>query len=230
MQTNLLRSTQDYSEILKILHEIQQSESEILIWQKNDINDHRIVDYCKMKRIDRKLGTIVLSPSKDIFSGTFNKRMSIYFKGKEHSVLFKEQIHFVSNQLLVLNIPHELRLLEKRSSPRTTFKFEDEKSVFISKFEENMIHPRNYELILLDISSGGIAFNLSPQQHGSIKKGDTIFIVRLFNNELPNPISAEVKYTAHVNFKIKGMTKKGIRVGAKFHEPDAYQSIRDLIN
>ncbi len=197
------------------------------MWQKN--NDERQLAHCLIKRIDRKLGTIVLQPREFCFEESFNKRLSLYFKGDEQSILFKEQIHFASGQLLVLNIPREIKIIEKRENPRTTFDFSDDNLIWVSKYEDDMSHPRNFELILLDLSLGGIAFNISGQQAGSIKKGDLIFISRILDEELETPLIAEVKYARPARYREKETVRKGIRVGAQFKDDNAASTLSHMI-
>lgn len=198
-----------------------------MVWQNED--GGRTLAHCLVKRIDRKLGTIVLQPKEFVFESTFNKRLSLYFKGNEQSILFKEQIHFASNQLLVLNIPREVRIIEKRTNPRTHYKFDDNNQIWVSKYEQGAEHPRNFELVLLDLSQGGLSFNLSSQQSGSIKKGDVIFISRIFETELQTPLVAEVKYAVHANYRFNETMRKGIRVGAQFNDPSAKAVISQLL-
>ena len=228
MEKNILRATSDHVEILTIFKDIQSSNSEILIWQKED--GGRTLAHCLIKRIDQKLGTIVLHPKERIFEETFNKRLSLYFKGTEQSILFKEQIHFASAQMLVLNIPREIRIIDKRGNPRTHYKFDDNNQIFISKFEEGAEHARQYELVLLDLSHGGFSFNLTTQQSGAIKKGDIILVSRIFETEIQNPLSAVVKYTTHTNCRSNGIIRKGIKVGAQFNDPSAKAVISKFLD
>lgn len=221
-----LRSTNLYSEIISLLKQLEEDGVPCIIWQT--LGGKKIHTECKVKFIDRRLGTIVLSPKDEQFPIRFEKRYQIFFRGDHQSILFKELVHFASDKLLVINIPREIKILEKRSTPRISFASGNGMNALASKYDKQSLEPRYYELELLDLSKGGLAFFLTSQQAGSITKGDQLIFSKILECDLAAPIISTVLYAAPTKIKMQQVSKKGYRVGVAFDQqipPDQWDGI-----
>ena len=214
---NVLRSSSEFQEIVTILQQMMEEGAHCTIWQ--NIDDRKLHTECFIERIDFDLGTLVLKPLDQTFASNFQKRMQIYFKGSVQSILFKELAHYTSKKLLVINLPREIKLLEKRKAPRISLIDRENKVAEASKYDKESLEPRYFDLELLDISQGGLSFFLTSQQAGSIMTGDSLFFSRLLNVPLPTPIEATVKYTCPTKIKMKLVSERGTKVGVAFSNP-----------
>ncbi len=212
--SDILRSTNNSDEILHILEQMVRDCTPCTIWQ--NISEKKLHTECYIERIDLTLQVLVLRPTLDFFPVDFKKRFQLYFRGKTQSILFKELAHFTSDKLLVINIPREIKLLEKRSKPRLDVTNKENRIALVTKYDQQSLEARYFDLELLDISQGGLSFFMTSQQAGSIAQGDQLFFSQILSIKLQAPILATVRYATPTKLKLKLVSKKGIKVGVAF--------------
>lgn len=224
--TEALRSSNKANEILASLIKLQEEGVPCTIWQ--NIEDRKVHTQCYIESIDMRLGTIILSPSDGQFSFDFKNRSPIFFRGEKLSLLFKEFLHYSNDKLLVINIPQEIKILEKRQNPRICFAPGEGRSASASKYDSKTLEARNFELELLDLSQGGLAFFLTAQQAGSISKGDSLLFSRILSLNFDEPLMATVLYSTPTRLKLNETQKRGLRVGVSFQEKIENERWKDL--
>lgn len=214
--SDILRSTDNITEIIQILEQMVRDFTPCTIWQ--NIDEKKLHTECVIERIDMNLDILVLRPTLDFFPVDFKKRIQLYFRGKNQSILFKELAHYTSDKQLVINIPREIKLLEKRSRPRLDVTSKDNRIALATKYDAQSLEARYFDLELLDISQGGLSFFMTLQQAGSINQGDQLFFSQILSVKLLSPLSSTVRYTAPTKLKLNLVSKKGIKVGVAFEK------------
>lgn len=212
---NNLRVSFSKKEIINILKRIQQDSDVVFIWQ--NVGETREIVYCHIEKIDVAIGNFCIRPIDPNQTFHIEKKLSLYVKGELESILFKQEIAFASEGMVILKFPPEVRIIEKRLIQREAFEVSDEKKITIAKYAPNSQKPRRFDLILLDISHAGVAFFITPTQLLSFGAGDQIYLLEVGGRKLSNPLSATVKYVT----RYTGTTEdvRGHRVGTHFLEP-----------
>lgn len=222
---SILRITDSKKEIVNVLKRIQLEEEEVFIWQNHQ--GKRNIIYCKIEKVDPGMGNFSISPIDEAQSFQLEKKLSLYIKGEFESILFKQDVSFFTESLVILKIPSEIRIVEKRSISRKKFELSDQYKIVIAKYEKNSKKPRKFDLFLLDISLKGISFFVSPNQLLSFSAADQFYLLQLGEKKFSTPVTSTIKYISR--FSSAADEVKGHRIGAQF-EGDLPQDIIDSIN
>jgi hypothetical protein len=217
MNTNLPeRKSQSRDEIISILTNILEKKKKFVIWQNQ--NDTRVLNQATIKSINLDNNSFVLEPA-EAKTTKFKNRDKIYLKSEEKNLLFKENLSFASDKLMILPLPKEFYVEELRKFPRKTFRVSDEVPfVFMVKNKFSHIL-ETMECTLLDYSEKGLAFHVDSTQVTAFDKNETIYICRISNMLFEPKITAKIAYAKAGN-KLSNKGKISYRVGVKFVDRD----------
>lgn len=210
-----LRVAYSMREIIELLKGLNKEKKTFYVWQ-NDQGHRSKVD-CYIDKIDQGAGSFSIRPLDPTYKFEFEKDLVLYFKGDEKGMLFKQEIIVATKDVIILKIPREMRLIEKRASPRKVFDFYDERKMSIAKYSYESTKPRRFDLILLDYSKTGVAFFVTGQQILTFNVGDTIYLIELDGVKIKKPHAGVIKYIT----RFVGLQEetRGHRVGVQFNTP-----------
>ncbi|MFT6069209.1 MAG: hypothetical protein ACJAT2_000314 [Bacteriovoracaceae bacterium] len=211
MGNQALRSCHDWNEILNVLEEIRTDGSLISIWAKGQASKAR---QSSGWEIDQANGQLKLNESSLGFHFLKNKEATIYIKGKEKSVLFRQKKILSLGDTVVLDIPEKVNMYDRRGVERTSFGWHSKHFTQLS-FTKNS---KDYDLLfsIFDISPSGLALNISPHEESIFEPGDIIHIHKLGQTNLMIPLRAQVKHLGTLDFIDKGIHFKRIKLGLEF--------------
>lgn len=220
MKVNLPeRKSQSRDEIISILNKILEKKDNFTLWQKSE--DGRLIKQAKIKSINAENNSFVLEPTDT--NTKFKNREKIYLKSKEKNLLFKEQLSFASEKLVIVPLPKEFYVEELRKNPRRTYKPNEEMPLVFqvkNKFSKVL---ETIECNLIDTSAKGLAFYLDSNQMSSLDKDDLIQISRIGNMIFDPKIQAKVVYVRSIS-KGQNKGKASYRIGVFFTEREIPQN------
>ncbi len=191
-----LRVSKRLDEIKKVFSEAIREQIPVTLWQKDadnrSITEGHIID---MSETDLKIQFI-----KKLEGLEFNPqiRSGLYFHTNFCNVLFKQEIKYIIEDLLVVTLPNEIRIRELRDFPRTYFKYEDKKEIRFTKIGFREFRDKAMTARMFNISDNGVSFFISGNLLSSFKVGDTIEVKYIEDvPDLPEDLEGEIR---HVSF------------------------------
>jgi len=210
-----LRVVNTQEEILLILSKIQMNQSHVVIWQKEN-EQNRKLNTATLSLINKSIGFFHLRSISGDWNPGVNGDIALYFKGDEESILFKVKNLIVKKGELIVPIPNEVRLLEKRNRERLQLKQKESRNtLIIQKVFEND-NRRQFCVPVIDISITGVAVALNKSETKYFYEGDAIYITKLAGTRLTNYISGKVVYLKPVEYYDSHFKLKNFRVGIQF--------------
>lgn len=211
MRNQALRSCYDWNEILDVLEEVRTDGSPMCIWAKGQAKSARKSSGWE---IDTSKGQIRLNESSLGYHFLKNKEATIYIKGKEKSILFRQTKVLSMGDTIVLDIPEKINMYDRRGVQRTFFGWNSRHFAHLS-FTKNS---NDFDLLfsIFDISKSGMALNISPHEEAIFTTGDTIHIHKIGQTNLMIPLKAEVRHLGTLDFIEKGVHFKRIKLGLEF--------------
>lgn len=210
-----LRIAKVRSEIVNVLLKIYINDSSVLIWQKEN-EKKRILNTAKISHVDENIGVMHLRSTSGEWSTNIKGELALYFKGDEQSILFKAKNLIIQKNELIVPIPAEVRLLEKRYAPRLKLDATDSKNnLVVQKIFENGKR-KQFCVTVIDISLTGVAVAVGRAEAKFFYEGDTVYVIELANNGLKNNVPGKVVYLRPVDYIDASLKTKGFRVGIKF--------------
>lgn len=211
MRNSALRVSHDWNEIITTLEEIQSEGSPVAIWQSSG---HKSVERAVSWSIDSENGQIDFHQEGGNFNHLKNKETTIYFKGKEKSILFKQGNILPLGEHILIDIPEKVNLYERRGEERISFGWESLHFTRMSLTKNN----KDYEMLfsIYDISPNGLALNVSPDEVGLFKTGDDIHIHKIGQSNLMIPLKAEICHIGQMDFIDGGIHLKRMKIGVHF--------------
>jgi hypothetical protein len=219
-----LRVSTNHDEILRIVKKMQNNGFKITLWQ--NIEGKRKVMQAIIQQINLKEKTFSLRPfGPKEFS--FKKNFSIYLHGNEQSLLFKANTDFNSSKLIVVHIPKEVRVLEKRLGPRFILAKKPNHEVKIKKIHGFKEETKEFNLMGFDLSMKGLSFRLFAHDLTQFAVGNHLFICAVSGFIFQQPVEGQIMYIKAVKISEQTMgTDKVFRVGVKF----VNEISRELLN
>lgn len=215
-----LRIARVRSEIVNVLLKIYINDSAVLIWQR-DNEKKRLLNTARISNVDENIGVFHLRSTSGAWSASIKGELALYFKGEEQSILFKAKNLIVEKDELIVPIPSEVRLLEKRYAPR--LKLDPGNSMnnlVVQKIFENGKR-KQFSVLVIDISETGVAIALSRNEAKYFYEGDAVFLIELANHGLKDMVPGRIVYLRPADYLDAILKTKGFRVGIKF---DCYLS------
>lgn len=208
-----LRVTSNRDEIVAIFKEASKQRIPVTLWQ--NINGKRIIINGVFKTTNLENNSVVLDI--DNPDGLlFKNRVTIYLKGNFKNILFKENLTFGSNRIVIFSIPKEIRVHELRNNPRISFRTTDNKHVTFSKKNPYTSKKENFNNILLDLSEEGLAFMADSHQVTQFNKDEEIFISEISDINFEGLIVGKCTYMKNLKINVKEKSVQAYRVGVKF--------------
>jgi c-di-GMP-binding flagellar brake protein YcgR len=214
-----LRICPNYNEIIEIFQTIKSQNSTLMMWQ-NKIYE-RVKTEVYISRIDTINKTITTKPTtQDNFK--FSKSFTIYLYRDDISLLFKTTNNSISNNTIILNIPSDIRLLEKRKYPRIKLT-KDKNVATIQKTQGYKKQQKNYKFQIIDVSRTGIALIVYSHELSLFNKSSEVILNQINDNYLDEPITGSVAYFKKIKSKVTGSNI--FRVGINFTNKMSYNEL-----
>jgi len=220
-----LRVETSYNEIVETLHKMYQEKSPVKIWQKpKDNKTSRKVFDLTIQKINKRKNTFSLIANDQQELMDIDKNTTVYIRGEERSILFKQTKVELSKGSLCLVIPYEVRLYERRYKERIKFSYDEKFMLKMHKAKKPSHQSETKAYQLIDVSSCGLAIFMTLQESDFFSKGDHIEISKIHEYNLPISKAGKIIYFKKIDTLKNGKKSKFIRVGVKFfmeyHEED----------
>ena len=204
-------------EIIDSLINIHIESSPVLIWQNE--SGKRKVTKAKIEAIDFSSDSIFLTPFSEIEKNefqNFDSRNTIYLRGNNQSIVFKQDKIAIksSNGLLQIVIPEEVKMFEKRGEVRLQSLDQILKLTthfYLANNDTRTAKPIVGEL--RDVSLSGMGFFIEKKHAHLFSEKDKLKIERIGNFRFPRAIYGEIVYA-----RIDHETVNKIRIGVRFNE------------
>lgn len=208
-----LRVTANRDEIVAIFKEASKQRIPVTLWQ--NINGKRIVLNGVFKTTNLENNSVVLD-IENPEGVLFKNRVTIYLKGNFKNILFKENLTFGSNRIVIFSIPKEIRVHELRNNPRINFRITDNKHVIFTKINPYTNQKENFDNVLIDLSEEGLAFLADSHQVTQFNKDDEIYISQISDIDFEGLIVGKLTYMKNLKINIQQKSIQSYRVGVKF--------------
>ena len=223
MVVKKLRVTDDPYEISSFFREYIRLECPVLLWQNMDqtgsSNAKRVVFSGQFSLINEDKNYIVLTyKAEENQEINFDRSSTLYIKGTIQSILFKNEISFHNDGKIIMEIPKEVRVCEKRDKPRVNFGYNFEGKVEFFNYKAYRSQRKHSSAKLVDISVGGFAMLMFTGKAHSYSVGDTIQIVNINGAEFPEPITSTIRYIRTVRITRNNQGINAYRFGVMFKE------------
>lgn len=221
MEIEKLRVTKDSHEIRTFLKDYVTTKTEVLLWQNLDQKGKN-----GAKRVIFKGKFILLNENKNFLllkfelgNGEeipFEFTSTLYIKGNLQSVLFKIEISHHSKGTILLPIPQEMRVLEKREKPRFNFGVYSEGKVEFFNYKTMRTNRKHNSAKLIDVSQGGLAMLMYTGKVHSWSEGDRFHIMRINSQTFTDTIVATINYIMPIEIERNNQTISAYRIGVHF--------------
>jgi hypothetical protein len=212
------RVSKSREEIIKLVQKKFEAETLMTIWQKDPKTGTRLFKCdVKFSSIDPHEGIFSI----DISEGDkklFQPALETYFLLQVQDFVFKTKTSVSRNhqkESLVFQIPHDVRLQEKRLKSRVYLGAEEKRFVSAT-FSTKASGLIDVACPIYNISHGGICIIVSKETLSNVKLNEEIALVGLsFFESLPNEMKATVK-NARVHTKKDFSSDEFYALGLEF--------------
>lgn len=208
-----LRVTSNRDEIVAIFKEASKQRIKVTLWQ--NINGKRVIINGVFKTTNLENNSVVLD-MENPDNIQFKNRVTIYLKGNFKNILFKENLTFGSNRIVIFSIPKEIRVHELRDNPRISFRSTDHKIVKFTKVNPYTRQKESYESLMIDLSEEGLAFFADSHQVTQFNKDDEIIIQKISDIDFEGQIVAKITHMKNLRIDVQKKSIQAYRVGVKF--------------
>lgn len=209
-----LRVSNDLLEILNALNKMYKDQISVLLWQ--NVGPRRIIRNANIKVIDYASGKIILIPSESNRTFDFEGTYTVYMRGPEKSILFKREMVVIEKKRIVFDIPKEVRMFEKRTTPRLRLGFNSAYMAHLEiKINSTSALKKEFSFNVFDISTTGISFNFNAKDQIYFSEVTEILIHRIGKIPFKNPIEGKVVYLKKIEFINQGNRISKIKMGIK---------------
>ncbi len=213
-----LRVTNDVLEIITTLNKMHQDQSPVMVWQ--NLGERRIIRNAVIAAIDFSAGKIILTPDGATKSFDFVGPQTVYMRGHEKSILFKRENVKIDKRRIIVDIPKEVRMFEKRINPRIKLGFNSPYLGLIEiKVNSSTELRKEFLFNIYDLSSKGVSFNFNFKDQIYFAEGTEIFISKLGQIPFKKPIEGRVVYLKKVEFISQGNRISKMKMGVAFRSP-----------
>lgn len=209
-----LKIENNHSEIVSTLIRMYRESSPVLIWQYQDSG--RLMKNSYIKEIFPEKSCFILAPLPDNTNFNFNAMTTLYLRGNERSILFKQcDIKILKNKIIV-RFPKEVRLYENRFHTRFHYGFK-------SNHMAEVFHPKStvdteeiFKFSIYDISEQGASFNVNLADQRFFFQGDRLNMVKIGEMSFKQYFTGKIVYMVRVDNKINGVHCPMIKMGVQF--------------
>jgi hypothetical protein len=210
-----LKIENNRSEIIATLIRMYRECTPVLVWQ-SDSDGHKFMKNSVIEAIFPELGYFVLSPLPDGDYFDFCNTSTIYIRGNERSILFKQQKIVIQDNKIIIQIPNQVRMYDKRYTERFHFGLKSNHHVEIFHSKNSMDQEQLFQVSLFDISVRGASFNMSLLDQKYFYQEEIIKVVKLGKKSFPEYLMAKIIYLHRLDNKIGGIHCPSIKMGVKF--------------
>ncbi|MBT7609691.1 MAG: PilZ domain-containing protein [Bacteriovoracaceae bacterium] len=206
------RDSYNDDEILNLFKIMKRNNEKLLIWQTHTVP--RLKCEVRVDHIVLKTGTISFKPaysSDDMFD--FVSSNSLFVRADYKELLFKINRKTWSEGVdnISITIPSSVKVIEQRQSKRKQI---SANQLFAMKVIKKMtrgsqIIRNNFNMQMLDLSSGGACVLLSNSNASFFKKGDLFQVTDMGDMNIFNQVESEVAYVK--DSPIAGYFRMGIQ-------------------
>lgn len=211
-----LKIENNSSEIVTTLIRMYRESSPVLVWQNSD--EGRVMKNSFIREIypEKRFFVLTTHPDSSVFN--FCQSTTIYLRGNERSILFKQKDIVVRKNKVIVKFPTEVRLYEKRFHQRFHYGFKSNHAVEIFHPKSTMDSEEIFNFSLYDISEKGASFNLNLADQRYFFQGDKIKILRLGKKCFKQYFTGKIIYMNRTDYKINGVRCPSIKMGIHFDQ------------
>ena len=209
-----LKIENNHNEIVSTLIRMYRESSPVLIWQNQ--GNERLMKNSYIKEIYPEKSRFVLAPLPDNTNFNFNDMTTLYLRGNERSILFKQSDIKILKDKIFVRFPKEVRLYENRFHSRFHYGFKSNHTV-------EVFHPRStvdteeiFKFSLYDISEQGASFNVKLSDQRFFFQGDRLNIVKIGHKSFKQFFTGKIVYMVRVDNKINGVHCPSMKMGVHF--------------
>lgn len=212
MEKSKLRTTSNYNEIIDVIRECCQKQNSVMVWQNpigvSATDEERIISQGRMFHYNSSHSTITLEMD-DNKNSFLDLKHVLYVSSDEYVLLFKTDIINSDDEEVIIKVPHEMKVLERRTEPRTEIGADNRFKLDL-QFEKKKIAAN-----LINLSIGGAAILIKGGAH-IWSEGDSLTVSKICDVHLAHSLKAEVRNIRSVELSENSKTYQGIRVGIQF--------------
>lgn len=195
MQQDLLhlRVSRNHEEIINTINSMYVDCSPVMLWQNH--GKKRVIVYATIDKIEFDRKRIVLLANKQHDFKNFKSDITVYIRGENKSILFKqEQCRFNSKQIALL-IPSEVRLYEQRHNPRVKMTQDFELNAYFSKrVGSGSGSQKSFAAKVINLSADGACFEYLQSLGKFFYEGDSIVISHFDHLKFEPSLEAKIVY------------------------------------
>jgi len=222
-----LRVCQDPLEILTALNKMYEERSPVLVWQNT--GDKRTTKNCYIRGIDYSSGRLIIMSLDSNRAFEFSQEFSIYIRGSEKSILFKREQAVIDSKRIVIGIPKEVRMYEKRANPRLVLGWDGGYNTHIEvKLNSTSKHKKEFVFNIFDLSLTGAALYFPLSDRVFFNPNDNILIHKLGSFPYKNPLEARVIYIKKIEFLHMGKRTTKMKMGIHFKHKISQEMLRSF--
>jgi hypothetical protein len=210
-----LKVENNRSEIISTLIRMYRESTPVLVWQ-NQIDGSKLMKNSLIEGIFPELGYFILCPLPDNDYFDFQISSTIYIRGNERSILFKQSKIILQANQIIIPIPKQVRMYDKRFSERFHFGLKSNHNVEIFHTRDSKSNEQLFPASLYDISDRGASFNLNLLDSKYFHQEQLIKLVKIGKKSFTEYLMAKVIYLHRLDNKVAGIQCPSIKMGVKF--------------
>lgn len=220
-----LKVENNRSEIIATLIRMYREGTPVLVWQ-NDSEGKKLMRNSVIDAIFPEMGYFVLCPLGDHFD--FCSTSTIYLRGNERSILFKQPKMVLKDNKIVIQIPKQVRMYDKRFSERYHYGLKSNLGVEIFHAKSSLSPEEIFNVSLFDISEHGASFNISLHEQTYFFQEEIIKIVKMGRKSFPQFLMSKIIYLHRMDNKIGGIHCPSIKMGVKFNRALSKRELAEI--
>lgn len=234
MAIEKLRVTRNPHEIRSFFREYIRLKCPVLLWQNmggaGQSNAKRVIFQGLFVLLNEKKDFVVLTYKTDKNQPIdFDTSSTLYIKGNVQSILFKVDITHYSEGKILIALPSEVRVCEKRERARINFGYNYDGKVEFFNYKAYRSKRKHSSAKLVDVSQGGVAILMFTGKAHSWSPGDTFHIVSINGYEFPEPITGEIRYIRTIRITRNNQGVNAYRLGIQFERELTSQELTRIL-
>jgi len=229
-----LRITKNPDEIRSFFREYIRLKCPVLLWQNMEeqgvSNAERVIFNGQFSMLDDSKDVLILnynaSKNQEV---DFDVNSTLYIKGEIQSILFKVDITHHADGKILLQIPSEVRVCEKREKARINFGYDYEGKVEFFNYKAYKSKRKHSSAKLIDVSQGGLAMLMFTGKAHNWTPGDTFHVVSVNGFEFPDPITAEIRYIRTIRITRNNQGLNAYRLGIQFERDLSAKELTSIL-
>lgn len=214
--------------ILEKLEEVSEKNLSITVWQQ--YGNHRHTFKANLTSATKQLCQIKLSSENDNLDH-FDPERAIFIHVIRKEIIFKKEKFNKHGSLIEFSLPGDIQLYERRHNKRYYYLYQDHKSITYhsESREPGTMKPVFTETsVLVDISIAGAGMVVGPEIIEDLKVGDSLFLVNLTDQKLPEPFRVKIVYINPYIDNEKDLYKIGLVFDDEL-DSISYKSISSIV-